>query len=565
MFFGELTLAEAEGCLLAHSLDSSAGRVRKGTRLDAGLLRALGERGHQRVLVARLDAGDEHEDAAAARVAAALVAAGAIATDSRLRLSRASTGRVNLFARESGLFVIERDSLLAVNRVDEGITVATLGENVAVIAGRLVATVKIIPFAVPRQLVDEVIEGLRRTADEHGATIALAPFRPRTAALVHTTLSSLGEGVVEKTSRITRARLAARGFTLVHESRCAHAPTALADALADALGASSPERSEGDGPDLLLIVGASAISDRRDVIPAAIVRAGGTIRRFGLPVDPGNLLLLGELADRPVLGLPGCARSPRDNGLDRVLDRIAGERPLDEAWLQSLAVGGLLGEIVERPSPRGGPIEPTAGEGGPRERVAALLLAAGASRRAAPFNKLLYPVAGEPMVRRVARHLLESEIDDLTAVTGHDADAVAKALDGLGARRIHNPAHASGMAGSLSRGLATLLESDAVLVCLADMPTVSSATVGRLIAAWRALPDARRPRAIVLPVSGGRRGNPVLFGRAFFDLLLALEGDTGARTLVRAHPDAVEEVAIEDASVLIDHDTPEALRTLDEL
>ena len=562
MFFGELTLAEAEGCLLAHSLDSSGGRVRKGTRLDADLLRALGERGHERVVVARLDVDDEHEDAAAARLAAALVADDAARY--RLRLSRASTGRVNLFARESGLFVIERESLLAANRVDEGITVATLGENVAVIAGRLVATVKIIPFAVPRRLVDDVIDGLRRTAGSRGATMALAPFRPRTAALVHTTLPALRDSVVDKTSRITRARLAARGFDLVHESRCAHAPAALENALTQALATASSGGREGEGPDLLLIVGASAISDRRDVIPAAIVRAGGTIRRFGLPVDPGNLLLIGELAGRPVLGLPGCARSPRDNGLDRVLDRIAGERALDETWLQSLAVGGLLGEIVERPSPRDVAAEPPSGDEERRERVAGLLLAAGASRRAAPFNKLLYPVGGEPMVRRIARRLLESEIDDLTVVTGHDAPAVAEALEGLGARLVHNPAHAGGMAGSLSCGLGTLLDRDAVLVCLGDMPAVSAVTVGRLIAAWRALPAARRPRAIVLPVADGRRGNPVLFGRAFFDLMLALEGDAGARALVRAHPDAVEEVAIEDTSVLIDHDTPEALRTLDE-
>ena len=197
-------------------------------------------------------------------------------------------------------------------------------------------------------------------------------------------------------------------------------------------------------------------------------------------------------------------------------------------------------------------------------RVGALLLAAGASRRAGRVNKLLYPIGGEPMVRRVLRQLLASEVDDVVVVTGHDAEAVRAALDGLGARQVHNVAHANGMGGSLACGLSALSGHDAVLVCLGDMPDVSPALVDRLLAERRAIGDEERARSIVVPVARGRRGNPVLIGQAFFDLLLALEGDIGARELIRAHPDAVREIEVGDTAVLIDHDTPEELERLDE-
>ena len=541
MFFGPLPTAEALGCRLAHSLTTGSGRVRKGTRLDPAAVAALLDAGHDTVVVARVDGDDDDEDVAATRVAEALAGPG-------LRRSRASTGRVNLFAEGDGLLLVAREAVVRANRVAEGITLATLAENLSVKEGRLVATVKIIPFAVPRSDVDAVVADL---AAASAPPLALAPFRARRAALVHTTLPALRDSVIGKTSAVTRERLAARAITLVHESRCAHEETALARAV---------EAAAEARPELLLIVGASAIGDRRDTIPAALERAGGRVERFGLPVDPGNLLLIGRLGRTVVLGLPGCARSPRDNGLDRVLDRVACDVPLDADWLDSLAVGGLLGEIVERPAPR----VVTEAEAASPGRVGALVLAAGSSRRAGDVNKLLHPIAGEPMVRRVVREVIASGVDETVVVTGHEARAVEDALAGLDVRHRHHPGHAAGMGSSLARGLGALLGNEAVLVCLGDMPYVTAAQIDRLIDAWRAAHDAGERRLVVVPTSEGRRGNPVLIGRVFFDLLLALDGDRGARDLIRAHPDAVREVELGDDAILIDHDTPEELRTLDE-
>ena len=73
---------------------------------------------------------------------------------------------------------------------------------------------------------------------------------------------------------------------------------------------------------LIIVVGASAIVDRRDIIPKAIEINGGSIDRLGMPVDPGNLLLLGHIGKVQIIGAPGCARSSKFNGFDNVLATI---------------------------------------------------------------------------------------------------------------------------------------------------------------------------------------------------------------------------------------------------
>ena len=560
MRFGEFPTAGALGGRLAHSLRPDGGaRVAKGTLVDAALVEALLGAGIERVTAALPDADDVHEDAAAARVARAFVGA-----SDGLRVGTASTGRTNVFATRDGLFAFDRDAVLAANAVDEGVTLATLAENLVVPAGRMVATVKIVPFAVPEGAVAAACAALGLApAAPGGHAAAVHGFVPRRVALVQTVLPALSGRALDKTRRVTEARLEGRGATLAVERRCAHD----VGALAAELGALPP------GIDWVLVVGASAIADRRDVIPAGVERAGGEVRRLGLAVDPGNLLMLGELGGRTVLGLPGCARSPADNGVDRLLDRLACDVGIDEPWLRSLAVGGLLGEIVERPSPRRSADAGTGGGDGAtdaprrRDRVAALVLAAGASRRAGPTNKLLHPLARPgraarvPMVRATVERALEAGADETLVVTGHDAEAVGAALDGLDVRLVHNPAAASGMASSLVRGVSALAASarpaDAVLVCLADMPLVRPDTLAALVAAWRAAPDA----PAVVPVHGGRRGNPVLLGRTRFDDVLSLAGDVGARSLLRG--DGVLELDVDDPGVLVDHDTPEALAALD--
>ena len=330
----------------------------------------------------------------------------------------------------------------------------------------------------------------------------------------------------------------------------AHEAAAVATSLAEARAA---------GADLLLVIGASAVVDRRDVVPAAIVAAGGTVEHFGMPVDPGNLLLFGALDGVPVIGLPGCARSPKLNGFDWVLQRVAAGLPVGRAEIMRMGAGGLLAEIPSRPLPRQ---SASPAPQPPRQpRIAAIVLAAGRSSRMAPANKLLVEVDGTPMARRAVDAAIGSQAVATIVVLGNDAARVRQALAGRDATIVEASDFAQGLSASLRAGLAALpADIDGVLVLLGDMPRVASAHLDRLIAAFA----PGEGRAICIPTHRAKRGNPILWDARFVPEMRALEGDQGARGLLGAHADQVCEVEMQDDAVLLDVDTPAALAALRE-
>ena len=329
MIFGSVAVAEAEGAILAHAVRTDTMTLKKGERLDKARLQRLSEAGVASVIAARLEPGDVGEDEAAAKLAER------IALD-HVRRDRAFTGRVNMFAEVGGLVEVEAATIARVNAVDEAITVATLPEHRAVARGDMVATVKIIPFAVPGAALNAAL-----AAAGQGA-VRIAPFRPLKIGVASTMLPGLKPSVVAKTLKVLEARLTPAGARIVAELRVPHDADALARAIETLIPIS----------DAIIVFGASAITDRRDVIPTAIERGGGRVAHFGMPVDPGNLLLLGAHGDVPILGAPGCARSPKENGFDWVLQRILAGVPISAADIRAMGVGGLLMEIASRPQPR---------------------------------------------------------------------------------------------------------------------------------------------------------------------------------------------------------------------
>jgi molybdenum cofactor cytidylyltransferase len=315
------------------------------------------------------------------------------------------------------------------------------------------------------------------------------------------------------------------------------------------------------GAELLLIAGASATVDRRDVGPAGIVKAGGRIEHFGMPVDPGNLICLGELGDVPALVLPGCARSPKLNGFDWVLQRLFAGIPVRARDVMAMGVGGLLKEIETRPLPRAKAPQTPPLSAVPRRprQVAGLVLAAGRSRRMAPLNKLLVADRqGVAMVTRVVDNVLASGVRPVLVVTGHERERVQEALAGRPVIFVHADDYAEGLSASLKAGIAALPpEAEGVLVALGDMPLVDPAVMARLLAAF----DPEEGRAIVQPTYRGKQGNPVLWGREFFGEMGAITGDVGARQLVGRHADRLVEVEVPDDGVLRDFDTVESLKS----
>jgi molybdenum cofactor cytidylyltransferase len=540
MIFADLPVLDAVGALLVHSVKVGKLAFRKGRKLSPDDVRALADAGRATVTVARLDQDDIGEDAAATRIAQALAGA-------NVTLATAFTGRCNILATTAGVLVVDRERLDRINLVDEAVTIATLPPYDVAQPREMVATVKIIPFAVPRTVLDACIA----VATDGGPLLRVATFRPRSVGLIQTRLPGIKESVLDKTVEVINGRLAALGCPPASESRCAHDTAALASAIAD---------MRGGGSEMVLIAGASAITDRRDVIPAAIERAGGRVDHFGMPVDPGNLLLLGRLADETrVLGLPGCVRSPKVNGFDWVLQRLIADLPVTRSDIMRMGAGGLLKEIPTRPQPRAGSDE-TATIVTPRTpKIAAVVLAAGRSSRMGAANKLLTDVDGVPMVRRAVEAATASRARPVIVVTGNEQGKVQAALRGCKATFVHNPRFSEGMSTSLQAGLAALPANvDGALVCLGDMPLVAAATIDRLIAAFNPLEG----RAICVPTWNGKRGNPVLWDRRFFAAMTDLAGDVGAKHLIGEHAELVAEVAMSDDAVLTDIDTPEALAAL---
>lgn len=530
MIFGRFPVISAEALVLAHTLQLPGRKLRKGRVLRAEDIRELMAADIREVAGARLEEGDLSEDAAAASVAGLL-------TGDQVEAAAASLGRCDLVARHAGLVLVDAERLEHLNLLDEGITVATLPPYQVVAAGQTVATVKIIPFAVPGR----ALSACRRLL-EGGPILRVAPYRRLQAALILTELPGTRPELLNVAAEATRARLLALGSELAQELRCPHTEQAVAGALTQALASC---------PDMVLIAGASVTVDRRDVVPAGIELAGGSIDHFGLPVEPGNMLLLAHHGPVHVIDLPGCARSIRLNGLDWVLQRIAAGLRVDRRDIARMALGGLLKEIPHCPS--------RSREGGRearRPRIAALIMAAGQSRRMGPENKLLLPVAGVPMVTRVANSALASKATSVVVVTGHEADRVKAALGGRAVRTVHNPDFAAGMSSSLACGLASLPEDvDGVIILLGDMPRVGAQHIDRLIDAF----GPENHAAIVVPVRNGRRGNPVVWARRFFPEMQRIAGDVGARHLIGEHAALVREVPMDDDAVFVDVDTPEAL------
>jgi molybdenum cofactor cytidylyltransferase len=268
-----------------------------------------------------------------------------------------------------------------------------------------------------------------------------------------------------------------------------------------------------------------------------------------MPVDPGNLMLVAAAAGRPILGAPGCARSPKENGFDWVLARLLCGLPVTRADITGMGVGGLLMEIVTRPQPR-------ESAESPGRQVAAIVLAAGRSSRMGGSNKLLAELGGRPLVRIVAEAALASRARPVIVVTGHQHERVEAALTGLDVTFVHNPAYADGLSTSLKAGIAaTPTSADGVIVCLGDMPQVDARLVDRLLAAF----DPEKGALIVVPTIAGKRGNPVVWSRRFFPDLAGLTGDVGARGLIAGYAEAIVEVPVTDAAAFTDIDTPDAL------
>ena len=530
MKFGNLKIDDALGAILAHSLQTRAGIIKKGRPLGPPEIDKLRAAGFEEVMAARLGEDDVGEDDAAAVVARAIAGTG-------IRVAEPFTGRCNLYAESPGIASLDTSALHAINRIDEALTIATVAPFERVEAGQMLATVKIIPFAVAEATVAKAV------VVAEGGLVSVAPFAKKRAGLVLTRLANTKNSVLNKRQRVMNERLTTLGSELGETLTVPHATEAVAKAITDL-------REHGCDP--IIVFAASAIVDRNDVIPAALVQAGGEVTHLGMPVDPGNLLMLGRLGSGDVFGAPSCAGSPTLNGFDWVLERRLAGLPVGRREIQAMGVGGLLKEIATRPQPRERNEDTTRRE----KRIACVILAAGRSSRMGPNNKLLEDLGGKPVLRRTVETALASRARPVVVVTGHQAAEVEAVLTDLDVSIVHNPDYATGMASSLKVGIAELPSNlDGAIVALGDMPEVQTTDLDRMISAF----EPKEQRSIIVPVYDGNRGNPVLWSSELFPAMASLSGDVGARSIIANNAEYVVELELGTSAVLLDLDTPEAL------
>ena len=531
MIFGEFPIQECKDSILAHTLKLPQKTIKKGSIIGDNEIELIEKSNLEKIWVAKLEPNDLHENDAATMLANSL-------SNEYCKAETAFTGRVNLFSTAPGVFCPNTDKINELNSVDSAVTLATLAAFTPVLAGKMVATVKIIPFAVDQQLVQRVINLL----DSANDTLQIVPYKSHKIGVISTILPSLKESVINKTLTNLESRLSGTDSKINWDLRIPHTIEEITKNI---------EYLYKEHADLIIIFGATAITDSADVIPTAIENSGGTVLQFGLPVDPGNLLLFAQNGQLKIIGAPGCARSPKENGFDWVLHRTLAGIEIQPSMLTGLGVGGLLMDIMSRPVPR---LDKETNIENPK--IAAIILAAGKSSRMGESNKLIAEIDKTPLVRICVENVQNSKVDSTTVITGHMAEEISKILADCEVTILENQNFASGLSSSLSLGVESLPpDVDAVLVMLADMPFVQSNHINKIFDSY----DPSNGIHIVVPTANGKRGNPVLWSRRYFNELCQIKGDIGARSLIEANSESVLEIEIGEP-VRFDIDTPELLQ-----
>jgi len=516
MHFEEVAVAKAQGWSLAHSIRCNKKRHSKGTYLTDTIVSELAKAGIKAVMAYKLEQDDISENDAAELVAQHIAG-------SHCTIAKPTHGRCNILASNDGLACI-RASLNKFNTLSDDIGIATIKNNQPVRAGQLIATIKVVPYGINNKVLKSLLSETE--------LISISPYQPFAASLVFT-----GSQIHTKTLNVTQRRISNLNGQLEATTNVPHTKAAIRDYLKQAQ------------EDIIMVSGISAISDQRDTLPSALIEAGGTIIQLGMPVDPGNLLMLGMLGNKVVIGMPGCAKSPALNGFDWVLERFAARLPIDAKVIRGMGIGGLLAETPLRPEPRI-PFTDT------DNQTAAVILAAGKSSRSGTIHKLLADLNGQPVLAKTLETIRVAACSPAYVVTGHAREKIAS-LFSSDITEVYNKTYTDGMGTSLSAGISALPETiDQAIICLADMPFVRSETFSSLQQASDTIPNAD----IFIPTFNGKRGNPVLWRKSQFAQLIQLSGDVGGRSIIHANPHLVYEVPVDDPGILIDLDTPTALQ-----
>ena len=332
MKFGAVPIEESVGAILAHKLYDAEGKMvfNKGHILVESDVAVLRQHDLETVIVTQLDSSDLHENVAAEQIGNAIAG-------ENIQMRAPGAGRANLRAGRRGVLHINVPALELLNNIYDGITIATLREFTLVNEGEMVALVKVVPFGIPRARVIDV----ERITESRSAILSVRPLEQKRVALIVSGTESTRDRLMNSFHTPVRNRIEGWGSTLFEPVFVRHNETDIANAI--------QAQTEAD---MILVASLSAIIDRDDVVPSALIKAGGSLTIHGVPVDPGTLLMMGYVGDVPIVGAPGCIKSPKTNVIDWILPRLLTGERLTRANFVSMGHGGLLKDIPDRPMPR---------------------------------------------------------------------------------------------------------------------------------------------------------------------------------------------------------------------
>ena len=524
MYFGEILIEKSIGNILGHTLNLDGKKLSKGKKITSQDVKALKANGYKSIICAKSNINDIHEDKIAKNIGKLFINNTVISEDPY-------TGRVNLLASKSGLLNIDEKLIEKFNSTSEDVTIATLKNYSKVNKGDMIATIKIIPFYVSSKVLNKIKKLLLKKS------LLIHTFLRKKVGLILTHSKNENNKLNNISIKRISERLTKLNSSLTKVITCKHESNIIAENI---------KIFKNQKINLVLILGASAIVDIRDKIPKAILLSHGKIIRFGMPVDPGNLLLIGKIKNIPIIGLPGCARSPSLNGFDWVLERIIADINLSNKDIYQMGVGGLLKTIKNNKL------------NNKVYKVANIILAAGQSKRMKEINKLLININNKIMIKNIIDNAIKSNATDNIIVLGHENEKVEKIIGNNIIVSI-NPNYKKGLSTSLKNGISALPEDcDAAIIILGDMPKISFNLINSLIKKF----DPENNINIVTPSYQGKRGNPILIGRKFFPDILNLKGDVGAKSIISNHENELFDIPQKDSSALIDIDTKTDLKKI---
>ncbi|MFT6497506.1 MAG: molybdenum cofactor cytidylyltransferase [Alphaproteobacteria bacterium] len=528
MKFENKPVINAIGMVSAHSHSTASGRISKGTTLEKLHIDELISMGVSDINVYHLEEDDVEESKAS------LLIAKAIANES-LKVSLAFNGRTRIYAEKDSIFLVNKSIVDQINQMDESIAISTLNDQDIAYKNDLVLSVKIITYSISNLLLNQVLDLIKKNW-----VIFLKPFHPLSLAVIYTKSKNQKESLINNAKKTLSKRIEEFNSTISEIHECSHEYNEIKNAI---------DTVKKANIDLIVIFSASSVSDRRDIVPQAIESMHGKIIHFGMPVDPGNLTLFAQLDHVKIIAVAGSARSESLNGFDWFLNRLHAGIDINHKEINKLGVGGLLHDL--RSYSRRKKFEKTTNSR--KKNVVAIILAAGQSTRMGDQNKLLLKINENSMIKDYINKLNQCNLANIIVVTGHESSIIKEDLSDTGVLFAHNKEHKVGISSSIKAGVSKLESHvDAVLICLPDMPFVSAHEINQLIDNY----STDKGQLICVPTSFGQRGNPVLWDKRFFNELMQLEGDIGAKNLIDKYKEYLIEVSSGE-SVITDIDTKE--------